>query len=268
MSRSLAATRPPAARAVPFGDHPLQVANLHVPAQDGGPWPCVVLLHGGFWRSGWDRTLMTPLAHDLANGGVAVWNVEYRGTGRDGGGWPQTLLDVAAAFDRLATVAEVDLGRIVACGHSAGGHLALWAACRRSLPPASVLGGAEVVPGAVVALAPVCDLVSAARDQLGDSAVKALLEAEPDEEPGRYALASPAGLVPIDAALVLVHGAADVVVPVGQSRSFASVATNAGGGPVELVELDGVDHFDVIDVEHAAWQTARTRLLRFCEADV
>ena len=90
---------PPAAPCVPYGPHPDQVANLHLPAAEGGPWPVVVLVHGGFWRSRWDRTLMTALADDLARHGFAAWNVEYRRVGQEGGGWPGTLDDVAAAVD-------------------------------------------------------------------------------------------------------------------------------------------------------------------------
>ena len=92
----------PPAPCVAYGDHSDQVANLHLPSREGGPWPCVVLVHGGFWRSGWDRTLMTPLAHDLARRGIAAWNIEYRRVGQEGGGWPGTFEDVAAAVDHLA----------------------------------------------------------------------------------------------------------------------------------------------------------------------
>ena len=124
--------RLPPAPCIAYGDHPDQVANLHLPAQEGRPWPCVALLHGGFWRTGWDRTLMTALAADLAGRGIAAWNVEYRRVGEEGGGWPGTFADVAAAIDRLAEVEEVDPRRVATCGHSAGGHLALWLACEQS----------------------------------------------------------------------------------------------------------------------------------------
>jgi dipeptidyl aminopeptidase/acylaminoacyl peptidase len=210
---------------------------------------------------------MTPLALDLAGRGLAVWNVEYRGTGRDGGGWPETLLDVAAAVDRLATVTEVDPTRVVACGHSAGGHLALWAACRTALPAASLLAGVQVAPIAAVALAGVCDLVAAARAGLGDGAVQTLLGAAPEEAPDRYALASPVALLPFEATLVLVHGRDDDVVPLEQSRGLVTAAQAAGGGAVELLELADVDHFDVIDVDHAAWHRTRERLVALAGVD-
>ncbi len=122
-----------------YGDAPSQVADLHLPA-GAGPHPVVVLVHGGFWRSSYDRTLMAPLAAELASNGYAAWNIEYRRVGEDGGGWPGLFTDVAAAVDALATVPEVDPARVVSCGHSAGGHLALWIA--NAAPPPR-RGGAE-----------------------------------------------------------------------------------------------------------------------------
>ncbi len=180
----------PPAPTLTYGEHPDQVANLHLPAADGGPWPCVVLLHGGFWRTGWDRTLMTPLAIGLAREGVAAWNVEYRRVGQAGGGWPGTLEDVAAAVDRLAEVEEIDADRVATCGHSAGGHLALWLAARHRLAGVQVGSAPRVRPLGAVALAGVCDLEQAWRDGLGRGAAEGLLGSL-DAEPGRYAAASP-----------------------------------------------------------------------------
>ncbi len=259
MSVGANATRVPPARSVAYGDHPLQVANLHLPAGEGGPWPCVCLLHGGFWRSGWDRTLMTPLALDLARRGLAAWNVEYRGTGRDGGGWPTTLLDVAAAVDRLVDLEEVDATRIVTCGHSAGGQLALWLAARPRLGVHAPGAAPRVRPVAAVAQAGVTDLAQAARDGLGDDACIALLGGPPDAVPERYAVASPAALLPLGVPLLLVHGLLDATVPVEQSRALARAAA-ALGESVELLELDDTDHFDVIDPGHRGWTGVADRL--------
>lgn len=240
----------PPAPLVRYGDHPDQVANLHLPAAEGGPWPCVVLLHGGFWRDRWDRTLMTPLARDLAAHGLAAWNVEYRRVGESGGGWPNTFDDVAAAVDALATAEDVDSTRVAAVGHSAGGHLALWLASRAD---------ARVALCAAVSLAGVCDLVAAALERLGGGAAQALLGGEPEDVPERYAAASPHALLPLGVPQLLVHGLDDDIVPPAQSRSHAAAAREAGD-LVELVELAGTGHFHVVDASHPAWKETRERL--------
>jgi acetyl esterase/lipase len=237
----------PPAPSVPYGRHHDQIANLHLPARDGGPWPCVVLLHGGFWRTGWDRTLMTPLAVDLARRGIASWNIEYRRVGQKGGGWPGTFEDVAAAVDYLGELREIDTHRVVTCGHSAGGHLALWAAARHRLPPDAPGALPRVKPIAAVAQGAVCDLEQAWRDDLGNGAITALLGSTTDA-PTRFAGTSPAVLTPLGVPQLLVHGRDDEVVPVEQSRDYATRDVLA-----ELVELEGADHFDVIDVAHGAW---------------
>ena len=216
----------PAAPSVAYGDHPHAVANLHLPSREGGPWPCVVLVHGGFWRSGWDRTLMTPLAHDLARRGVAAWNIEFRRVGQEGGGWPGTFHDVAAAVDHLAKVEQVDTARVATCGHSAGGHLALWLAANR---------GAR----AAIALGSVCDLAAAEREQLGRRAVRELFGEE------AYDDADPAQLLPLGIRQVLVHGVHDDRVPIEHARNYAERARAAGDECV-LLELDA-GHFDVVD---------------------
>ncbi|HET7137060.1 MAG TPA: alpha/beta fold hydrolase [Gaiellaceae bacterium] len=234
---------PPPAPAVAYGTHPEQVANLHLPAEDGGPWPTVVLVHGGFWRRRWDRTTTTPLARDLAARGYAAWNVEYR---RDG--WPTTLHDVVAGIDALAEQDSLDTDRVVAVGHSAGGQLALRAAAH-----------AGVRLRAVVSLAGVLDLVAGARANLGDGACQAFLGGEPDEVAERYAEASPAARLPLGVPQLLVHGRNDDIVPPGQSRGYAAAA-RAAGDRIELVEPSGADHFDVVEPTHAAWLEVVDRL--------
>ena len=246
----------PSAPCVAYGDHPDQVANLHLPAAEGGPWPCVALLHGGFWRTGWDRTLMTPLARDLAGRGIAAWNVEYRRVGQAGGGWPGTLDDVAAALDRLAEIDDIDALRVVTCGHSAGGHLAVWLAARHRLAEGSRWADPRLRPLAAIAQAGVLDLQRAHEEGLGGGAVAGLLGETTSE---RLTAASPAALAPLGVSQLLVHGTADDIVPVTQSRIHAALDSDA-----ELVELEGADHFDVIDVSHRAWDVVvewLTRLL-------
>ena len=246
---------PPPAPAIAYGEHPDQVANLHLPAGEG-PFPVVVLLHGGFWRIGWDRTLMTPLARDFAERGLAAWNVEYRRVGQEGGGWPGTLLDVAAAVDHLAHVDEIDASRVIACGHSAGGHLALWLAGRHRLPAEAPGADPAVRLRAAIAQAAVADLAGGWNDGFGRDQIEGLLGGSPADVPDRYRIADPIGLLPLGVPLVLVHGTTDEVVPLAQSRAYV----RAAGSEAELIELEGAGHFDVIEPKHAAWRAVVERL--------
>ncbi len=252
--------RQPPARQIAYGEHPDQVGNLHLPAGEG-PWPVVILIHGGNWRWGWDRTLMTPLARDLAARGIAAWNVEYRRVGQEGGGWPGTFADVAAAADAVADLDGVDPGRAVAVGHSAGGQLALWLAARSRL--AAGLPGAvpRVAPLAAVSQAGYTDLARAVAENLGDGACRVLLGGTPAELPERYAATSPVVLLPLGVPVLLVHGEDDVDVPPSQSQVFADAA-RAAGDVVELVDLPGADHFDVIEPGSAGWAAVVERLPR------
>ncbi len=237
---------------IAYGDHPDQVGDLHLPTAVERPLPAVVLVHGGFWKWGWDRTLMTPLARNLSALGYAVWNIEYRRVGQEGGGWPGTLADAAAALDALASRDDVDPARVATVGHSAGGHLALWLAARHRLPAGAPGAAPRVSPCAAVSQAGVTDLKKGAADRLGDGACQGLLGGEPRDVPERYALASPLELLPLGVPQLLVHGSRDTIVPPGQSRGYADAAL-AAGDPVELVELASADHFDVIEATDPAW---------------
>jgi acetyl esterase/lipase len=221
------------------------------------------VLHGGFWRARYGRKLMRPLCRDLASRGWIAWNVEYRRLGRlSGGGWPTTLADVAAAIDHLARIrtgARLDLSRVVAIGHSAGGHLAVWAAARSGLPDGAP-GAAPAVPvTAAVSQAGVVDLRLAWELRLSKGVVGDLLGGGPDGYAARYALASPAERVPLGVPVLLTHGGRDDIVPPSISRAFAEAARTAGDD-VELVELEGEDHFGHIDPANPLW-TAVVRWL-------
>lgn len=239
---------------VSYGAHPDCRFDLLVPPGADGALPTVALIHGGFWRAHYTSDLLVPLVDTLTGSGLAVANLEYRRVGA-GGGWPATLLDVAAALDALARRPEVDPSRIGIAGHSAGGHLALWTAGRHLRPPDAP--GADPVcrPAAVVSLAGVTDLVAAARQGLGSGAVTAFLGGAPGDCPERYRLASPIEWVPVGVAVLVVHGDADAAVPLGQSRAFAERAL-AAGDAVELREVTG-DHFVLTDPGSAAWLGTR-----------
>ena len=173
----------------PYGSDPSQLGELHLPSGTA-PHPVCVVVHGGYWKAQYDRSLMKGLCDDLAAHGLAAWNLEYRRVGA-GGGWPETFLDVAAGVDALADVdAPLDLSRVVAVGHSAGGQLAMWAAGRSTLPGDAPGEKPRVSITAVVSQAGVLDLTLAAGLMPSSTPTRALL-GDPTTYFERYVLASP-----------------------------------------------------------------------------
>lgn len=280
---------------VAYGAHADQVVDFYAPrgAAEGSA-PLVVVLHGGAWRAPYDRAHVSPFADFLARRGFAVASVEYRrgaagglvpaqgglAPAQDGlvpaqgglapeqgdagpvaGRWPDTLDDVAAALDALPGLVRTalpmaDPHRVVLTGHSAGGHLALWAAARHVLPEGSPWHRERPAPlRGVVALAPIGDLRVA--DELGvcSGAVRQFLGAvrsgvdagDADvrfEE--RVVHADPAALLPTGIATTVVQGRTDIVVPQAVSEAYADAAAKAGE-VVGLTLLEDVGHFPLID---------------------
>jgi acetyl esterase/lipase len=245
-----------------YGDLPRQVGEWWVPP--GGDrtarLPTVVLVHGGYWRSEYGPDLEDAVAADLAGRGFLVWNIDYRSSADP---WPATLMDVAAAYDFLNTgrhADRVDPARVAVVGHSAGGHLALWLAGRGRLEPDAPGSGATGArPSLVVAQAPVAALADGARQRLGGGAVSALLGGSPEQVPDRYAVADPVALLPTGVPSVLVHGARDSLVPIGQSETYVAAAT-AAGDDSRLVRLGG--HFEHLDPASPACAALREALER------
>jgi pimeloyl-ACP methyl ester carboxylesterase len=209
--------RDPGFETISYGSHADQVADVR-----RGEGRNAILVHGGFWRPAFTRTTTRALAVDLALRGWTTWNVEYRRTGVD-----DTLDDVKAALELT--------GPGVAIGHSAGGHLVLWAAGTGKIEKA-------------VALAGVTDLARAVRDGIGANAAVEFAGAEPP------AHADPMHRLPLDVPVLLAHGTEDDRVPFDYSRAFAQAAG------AELLELRGAGHFELIDPRTPEWARIVERL--------
>ena len=224
-----------------YGDKRSQRGELFLPGGDG-PFPVAVVFHGGFWKAQYGRKLMHPLCRDLVARGWAAWNLEYRRLGRlSGGGWPNTFDDLDAGVDHLRVLqAPLDLERVVTIGHSAGGHLAALAATR---------DGPSVPVTGVVSQAGVLDLERAWEWRLSDGVVRRFLGGTPEQQPERYAAASPAARLPLGVPALLTHGGKDDIVPPAMSEEFAAAA----GDDCTLLLLPEEDHFCHLDPGSPAW---------------
>ncbi|MFF2007481.1 alpha/beta hydrolase family protein [Streptomyces sp. NPDC058195] len=243
-----------------YGSHPDQLIDFYAPRDGRTGAPVVVVLHGGAWRAPYDRGHVSPFADFLARRGFAVASVEYRRGGEIprqrgaepvAGRWPETLDDVAAAMDALPSLLArelpaADARRTVVTGHSAGGHLALWAAARHVLPEGSPwrLPEPPRLRGAV-ALAPIADFATAAALDVCSGAVGQFLGGRAEsEERARHT--DPAVLLPTGIATTVVQGTSDIVVPRAVAEAFVDAAARAGE-TVGLTLLPGVGHFPLID---------------------
>ncbi|MER5201768.1 alpha/beta hydrolase [Streptomyces sp. NPDC002825] len=243
-----------------YGDHPDQVVDFYAPRDGRTLAPLVVALHGGAWRAPYDRQHLTPFVDFLARRGFAVASVEYRrgpglphqgGTAPVAGRWPETFDDVAAALDAVPELAaahlpQADPRRTVLTGHSAGGHLALWAAARHVLPADAPwrLPAPPELRG-VVALAPIAHFGRAVELGVCGGAVTELLGGEARYE-ARAAFTDPSVLLPTGIATTLVQGREDIVVPYAVAEAYAEAAAKAGE-EVGLTLLQDVGHFPLID---------------------
>ncbi len=244
MSDVLDRPAPPPDLTLPYGPRPEHVLDLRLPPRR--PAPMIVLIHGGFWRPAFDRAHLGPMGHALAAAGYVVAIPEYRRAGMAEEGWAGTFNDIALIFDQVGAIAEThgaDISEITWAGHSAGGHLVLWAAARPGLPPGCGWHG-SCTATRVVSLAGCNSLRLCAEWSLGAGAARNLMGGMPADVPERYAVADPAALPPPPVPVTLVHGTADNDVPVSMSRAY-----QAG----HLIEIPGGSHLDLIDPMSPAW---------------
>jgi acetyl esterase/lipase len=223
---------------VSYGPEAEQIAEIFYASERATPLPLVLLIHGGFWRPAIDRAHARPMAAALAKAGRTVAAIEYRRVPQH----PElTVDDVALSLELVpGSVANHD-GRVLVLGHSAGGHLALWAASKRPVPQ---LNGA-------LALAPVADLQLACELNLGEGAALAFL----GQQPGARADLDPKRMQSPAIPTTIVHGDADEVVPLSVSESYV-----AAHPEVRLVKPRGGGHFDVIDPASQAWRIVLAEL--------
>ncbi len=246
---------------VSYGGDPNQFAELRLPP-GSGPHPVVALVHGGCWKSEY-ATLrdLAPMGDALKQEGIATWNIEYRRLGQPGGGWPGTYQDVGRAIDHLRQVAHsyrLDLTRVAVLGHSAGGHLAMWAGMRQRLPRHSALHLPTPLPlRGVINLAGTIDMrenIAHMEAACHDAVVTRLLGGTATAVADRYREVSASTVVPLGVSQILIWGEYEDFVPLPLATRHVEAAT-AAGDRARLVVIPGIGHFESASPRSAAWPT-------------
>ena len=247
----LALSGPAPTAKIAYGSAPSQYVELFRPAGDG-PFPVAVLVHGGCWTikfGGIEQ--MRNLAGALAERGIAVWNVEYRRVDEEGGGYPGTYQDMNAALELLGEQAprqQLDLGRIVAIGHSAGGQLVQWIAGRERIPVSSPLFRANPLPvRQIISLGGLADLRHE-RTLIAASCGRSTVElaGSPSvDRPDVFADTNAAELMPNGSHTVLINGELDTVSPPRAAHDYAARA-RAAGDTASVLILPGASHYDEV----------------------
>lgn len=227
-----------------YGPETLHEGELRLP-QGRGPFPIAVVIHGGCWNDKYeDRQGTAPLAEMLTKRGIATWNISYRRVGNAGGGWPGTFEDIAAGVDHIGKLARrypLDLSRTAIVGHSAGAHLALWAAARPKL--SGKLGTGALKPSAVAAIdgpGALAEFVGADQKVCGRPAIVPLMGGTPADKPAEFRAASPIDQVPLGVRTLLVKAS------LGFSMDSYEAKAKAQGDDVLTFTPEKAHHFDVI----------------------
>ena len=243
---------------ISYGADSLQHADLRLPPGDG-PFPIAVIIHGGCWQGWHGYRQVEKVAKLLTDMGWASWNLEYRQATTDGGGWTGTFDDIGNGIDAIRDATEeypLDSSRIVTIGHSAGGHLALWAAARHKIPSASDLYSEDPLPIAgAISLGGIADLTVHfdQADRLCGEGVTLLMGGSPREVPNRYKYSSPASLLPLEVPQLLLHGIDDPSVPVSLVEGYAVKARQVGD-QITLVVIPNAGHFETMAPRSDAWK--------------
>ncbi len=261
--------REPADHRMPYGEGEEQYGELWLP-EGAGLHPLVIMVHGGCWQASIPGTILQDqLNADLRQRGFAVWNITYPRVGHETGTYPGTFTSVAMAVDHVRALAEtypIDLDRSVIMGHSAGGHLALWAGARTQLPDGgeSLASQDPFLPGGVITLAGINDLQrynAEGPGRCGEPAtVNTLIRA--DARTGDpFADTSPAAMLPLGIEQVIISAELDPIVPASLGQAYAQDAITAGD-TVREITLDDAGHFELIDPTAPAWAVILAEIAR------
>ncbi len=230
--------------------------DLFVPEGDG-PFPTLLLLHGGGWISG-DKSSFHEEAAFFVSEGIACACIGYRLAPLHP--FPAACDDVlnAVAFLREnAKQYNLDSHALISFGNSAGGHLSCIAGLQQTLSS----GAPAQNVNASIAICPITDIREPDQTQFPISMtfLEQFMDCTFSNSPEKYANASPMTHIHEGAPPFLIfHGSADDIVPQEQSKNLF-VHLNQAGIPSELHILEGEGHSFTM----RSWLQIREQTLEF-----
>jgi acetyl esterase/lipase len=253
---------------IAYGSDRMQVGELRLPAtKSDKPFPLVIIIHGGCWVSSYaDYHFMDRFAQPITDLGYATWNIEYRALGT-GGEWPVIFQDISKAVDytrNLAKTYPIDVNKVAIIGHSAGGHLALWAASRTSLKSSSEIYTENPLPiRGVISLAGIANITSGTGcNTLANNVIGVPINSPSSALTARLRETSPLQMLPSRTNTILISGSADGIVPAAIGTEYSNKATELGDHSLHY-NLEGLGHFDLIDVNSTNWSLYQQSLQEF-----
>ncbi|CAF3072647.1 unnamed protein product [Rotaria sp. Silwood2] len=243
-----------------YGPDPIQVIDCHLPK---GPYASIVvlLIHGGFWKSIYNRSIEDAVGNDLLRFKIVVCNLDYRSIG-NGGDYPNTFYDVANGTDLIRTIAkehDFNSNRVIVVGHSAGGQLGGYMTGRfRLIPNQPGYSTNPLRPIAFVSQAGVNNMWDGAdqANETGSDAVISFLG-------GTYQIEKyPSQYLPLEVPIQAITGSVDITVPISQTITFAEQAKSAGDNCTRVI-VEGEDHFVHLNISSKSWNRTLTFILSF-----
>lgn len=255
---------------ISYGDNFMQVGELRLPKiAKKNPSPVIIIIHGGCWVSSYaDYHFMDKFADSLTELGYATWNIEYRALGT-GGDWPVIFQDVGKAVDytrELAKNYSIDSNKVAIIGHSAGGHLALWAASRENITSGNeIFTDYPLAIKGVISLAGVANVAASNSCYTFASNVIGLpITSQDNSLASRLKITSPLQMLPTKTKTILISGSKDRIVPDYIGTEYSIRANELGDASLHYI-LQGLDHFDLIDPFKTNWSLYQQSLQEIFE---
>jgi alpha-L-fucosidase 2 len=227
-----------------------------------GPFPAVIIVHGGGFEAGDKTTYVPPLFEPLTRGGFAWFTINYRLAPKFP--FPAAIEDCESAIRWVkanAAAYKVDPRRIALMGESAGGHIVAFAGAKFT---------AQTRVNAVVPFYGPVDLLARAEQEgkVNRNIQQFLALPEPLDDTARVKLREASPITHVNPRMppfLMIHGTQDKGVPLDQSERMCAAMTKAGVA-CEIYAVAGAPHGIGNWEKDPAFQTYKQKMVEWLHA--